>query len=130
MWPPTQSMAPIPTADSADSSLGIPATRPPPIRCPNRDAVWVRRRPTSSIWTMTATTPYTAAVMTRATMTRTMRRGTNGWSATSLRAITMISADRMKSVRIAPATSSRSATCGAASWPRPPMTPHTFSAPS
>ena len=45
---------------------------------------------------------------------RMMSRGTNAWSATSLRAITMISADRIKSVRIAPVTTSCSAT-GAAS---------------
>ena len=34
---------------------------------------------------------------------RMISRGQNDWSATSLRAITMISADRMKSVRMAPA---------------------------
>ena len=56
----------------------------------------------SSILTIRATTPYTATVMTRATTTRMISRGTNAWSATSLSAITMISADRMKSVRMAP----------------------------
>ena len=104
MWPPTQSIATVPTAESVESSLGIPATRPRPTVCPTRDAVWVRCRPTSSILTMTATTPYTAAVRTKATTMRMMSRGTNAWSATSLRAITMISADKIKSVRIAPVT--------------------------
>ena len=54
-------------------------------------------------------------VMTTATTARMMSRGQNGWSATSLRAITMISADRMKSVRIAPA-----AICFSASAPTSP----------
>jgi hypothetical protein len=52
---------------------------------------------------MRPTTPYTAMVMTMATTTRMISRGQNDWSATSFSAITMISADRMKSVRIAPA---------------------------
>ena len=42
--------------------------------------------------------------MARATTTRITARDTNGSSATSLSAITMISADRMKSVRTAPRT--------------------------
>ena len=102
MWPPTQSIATVPMVESADSSLGIPATRPRPTLCANVDERCARLSPMSSIFTMAATTPYTAAVMTKATTTRMISRGKNAWSATSLRAITMISADRMKSVRIAP----------------------------
>ena len=84
---------------------------------------------------MAATTPYTATVMTSATTIRMMSRGTNGWSATSLRAITMISAERMKSVRMAPAVIWRSASSptvavGAAWLSCPEIRPHTFSAPS
>ena len=42
--------------------------------------------------------------MAIATTARIAARARNGWSATSLSAITMISVERMKSVRIAPAT--------------------------
>ena len=61
------------------------------------------RSPTSSIFTISATTPYTTAVITTATTTRMIARDTNPSSITSLSAITMISPERMKSVRIAPA---------------------------
>ncbi len=89
----------------------------------------------SSIFTMPATTPYTATVMTTATTRRISRRGTNGWSATSLRAITMISAERMKSVRMAPVTMKRSASspeaaAGVSCAGCPRSLPSTFSAPS
>ena len=104
MCPPTHSIATVPMTDSADSSLGMPATRPRPTFLANRDDRWVRLRPMSSIFTMPATTPYTAIVITTATTSRMISRGTNGWAATSLSAITMISAERMKSVRIAPVT--------------------------
>lgn len=62
------------------------------------------RRPMSSIFTIRATTPYAMAVMNNATMTRIAARAARGSSITSFRAITMISADKMKSVRTAPAT--------------------------
>ncbi|CNH29592.1 Uncharacterised protein [Mycobacterium tuberculosis] len=75
MWPPTQSMATMPMLESAESSAGIAATKPRPTCRPIRDAVCLRRRPTSSILTMTATTPYTPAVRTRATTMRMMSRG-------------------------------------------------------
>ena len=42
--------------------------------------------------------------MAIATTTRIAARARNGWSATSLSAMTMISADRMKSVLMAPET--------------------------
>ena len=77
MWPPTQSIATVPMVDSADSSLGIAATSPRPIFCANRDVRWARLNPMSSIFTISATTPYTAAVMTKATTTRMMKRGQN-----------------------------------------------------
>ena len=82
----------------------------------------MRWRPTSSIFTIAATTPYTRIVIATATTSRMIARDTNGSSATSLRAITMISADRMKSVRIAPATigpscSGPNCSCGVSSGP-------------
>ena len=58
--------------------------------------------------TISPTTPYTRTVMPRATTTRIAARARNDSSATSLSAITMISAERMKSVRIAPETISSS----------------------
>ncbi len=45
------------------SRPGIAATRPWPTRCATRDLRWVRLRPASSIFTMSATTPYTAIVI-------------------------------------------------------------------
>src|SRR6478735_3591246 len=104
MWPPTQSIAAIPMTEIVASSLGVPTRRPWPILPPNPDERWVRRRPMSSSFTMIATTPYTAIVMAMATTTRITSRLRNGSLATSLSAITMISAERMRSVRIAPAT--------------------------
>ncbi len=78
MWPPTQSIATVPMADSAASSLGIAVTRPRPTFCAKREVRCARLNPMSSILTMRATTPYTAMVMTRATTMRMMSRGTNG----------------------------------------------------
>ena len=77
MWPPTQSIATVPMVDSADSSLGIAATRPRPTFCAKRDVRCARLNPMSSIFTISATTPYTAMVMTRATTMRMMNRGQN-----------------------------------------------------
>ena len=56
----------------------------------------------SSIFTISATKPYTATVIPIATTIRIAARAQMLSAATSLRAITMISALRMKSVRIAP----------------------------
>ena len=72
--------------------------------------------------------------MPRATTTRMTARPRNAWSATSLSAMTMISADRMKSVRTAPETTVSSSTGPASAplgawWP-PPTFSQTFSAPS
>ena len=73
--------------------------------------------------------------MRMATTTRMTARDTNGSSDTSFSAMTMISAERMKSVRIAPVTiafscSGPSSTTGSAwpSWPR--IFSQIFSAPS
>ena len=70
--------------------------------------------------------------MSSATMTRMRSRDTNGSLATSLRAMTMISADRMKSVRTAPETTASSSTspASAASAWCPDTSSQTFSAPS
>ena len=78
------------------------ATRSAPSR------LCARRRPMSSVFTIRATAPYTPAVIARATNTRITARESSGSSATSSSAITMISAERMKSVRIAPLTSASS----------------------
>ena len=95
----------MPTTEIDREQLrGIAATRPRPIVWAKLERRSARCRPTSSIFTITPTTPYTAIVMTMATTTRIASRLRNGSSATSLSAITMISADRMKSVRIAPDT--------------------------
>ena len=101
----------------------------------NFDERCARFKPMSSIFTISPTTPYTAAVMTNATTTRMMNRGQNDWSATSFSAMTMISAERMKSVRMAPAVicfsaSSPTVAVGAAWASCPGNQPQTFSAPS
>ena len=95
----------------------------------------------SSIFTISATTPYTSRVMNTATTARMTARSTRPASglesSTSLRAITMISAERMKSVLIAPAIvafscSGVNSACSAsppASW-WPLTRSQTFSAPS
>ncbi len=117
------------------SSRGIALTSP----WPNLDTALPGRcdrdSPASSIFTMSPTTPYTSTVMPIATITRMIRRDTNGSSTTSFSEMTMISADRMKSVRTAPDTmvfSSGIASSPAAesSWWPPLILCHTFSAPS
>ena len=63
---------------------------------------------------------------------RMIARETNGSVSTSLSAMTMISADRMKSVRMAPETTASSSTSPASassSW-WPDTISQTFSAPS
>ncbi len=69
---------------------------------------WVRWTPTSSIFTRAPRSRRRATVMMTATTPRRIARvqklASGSESTTSLSAITMISADRMKSVRIAPAT--------------------------
>jgi hypothetical protein len=91
----------------------------------------------SSILTMRPTTPYTSTVIATATTAKMTARETNGSSATSFRAMTMISADRMKSVRMAPLTISSSwlspsIPTGLSCSPScpPPIFSQTFSAPS
>ena len=86
---------------------------------------------------MSATTPYTPTVMASATMIRMMVRDSKPSLATSFKAMTMISADRMKSVRMAPAVicfsrSSPWANDGSAacSGSCPLTFSHSFSAPS
>ena len=61
-----------------------------------RDAVprAARLSPTSSILTISATTPWTRAVMASATTTRMIARESSGSLATSLSEMTMISAER------------------------------------
>jgi hypothetical protein len=56
--------------------------------------------------------------MPTATTARITARDTNAWSATSLSEMTMISADRMKSVRTAPDTMvfSSGTVCSAGAW--------------
>ncbi len=91
----------------------------------------------SSILTMSATAPYTAAVIAIATATRMTARTHRDSAATSFIAMTMISQERMKSVVMAPLVTLASAsgprsTAGVSSsascWPRSLC--QTFSAPS
>ena len=108
MCPPTQSIATVPMMPMAVRTFGIAVTRALP--SPAVRGFSARRRPTSSILTMSATTPYTTRVMKTATIARITVRERKPSLATSLRAMTMISAERMKSVRIAlPVTLSSSA---------------------
>ena len=81
----------------------MPVTNARPIRWARGRPDSTMRRPTSSIFTINATTPYTTAVITTATINRMTARDTKPSSMTSLSEITMISPDRMKSVRMAPA---------------------------
>ena len=108
MCPPTHSIAAMPTFESIDITTGIERTSPRPNEAASPSRVCVSRRPTSSIFTIRATAPYTPAVIASATSTRITARANSGSSVTSLSEITMISADRMKSVRIAPPTSASS----------------------
>jgi hypothetical protein len=59
-------------------------------------------QPASSSLTMPATRPYTPIVITTAMLARTATCGPKAASATMPRVMTMISAERTKSVRIAP----------------------------
>ena len=118
MWPPTHSIAAVPTTVSAVSSFGIASTSPRPKRATPTRGSSARRSPTSSIFTIRPTKPYTSTVMAIATTVRITALNTNGSSATSFREITMISADRMKSVRTAPDTtvSSSGRAASPAAW--------------
>ena len=57
MWPPTHSIAAVPTMESQASSLGMPVTSNIPTRRERGDWRSASRKPTSSIFTMSATTP-------------------------------------------------------------------------
>ena len=96
-------MAAVPMTESQVKTLGIPATNSRPRRWDRGEVRPASFRPRSSIFTINATTPYTTAVMPTATTAKMTPRDTTGSVMTSLSAITMISAERMKSVRIAPA---------------------------
>ncbi len=83
----------------------------------------LRCRPRSSSFTMAATRPYTPTVMSRAMPASTATRVLKGLPATVPSAMTMISAERMKSVRTAPRifwrSSATTSTCGLArAWAR------------
>ena len=91
MWPPTHTIAAVPTTESTARTFGMPATIPRPIRWARGRPDSTMRRPTSSIFTISATTPYTTAVIRTATTTRMTARDTKPSSMTSLSEITMIS---------------------------------------
>ena len=67
MWPPTHSIATVPTSAITASRRGIAATRPWPTRWAPADDRCASRRPMSSIFTISATTPYTRTVIRIAT---------------------------------------------------------------
>ena len=109
MCPPTQSIAAIPIVASADSTIGMARTNPRPrggqalagLREPQADVVHLDDQ---------ADDPVDAGGDRDRDGTRIRARESSGSSVTSLSEITMISAEKMKSVRIAPLTSS-------SSWP-------------
>ena len=57
MWPPTHSMASVPMREMPASSFGMKPTIPRPIRWEAGESRLDRARPTSSIFTISATTP-------------------------------------------------------------------------
>ena len=57
MCPPTHSIAAIPTFESTDSTTGIARTSPCPNEAADPSRVFARLRPTSSIFTISATAP-------------------------------------------------------------------------
>ncbi|CPU64461.1 Uncharacterised protein [Mycobacteroides abscessus] len=57
MWPPTQSIATIPTIEMTDMTFGIALTSPRPNDWTQGVSRFARCRPMSSIFTMSATTP-------------------------------------------------------------------------
>ncbi|MNJ58805.1 hypothetical protein D3C77_544580 [compost metagenome] len=63
---------------------------------------WLRCNPRSSSLTIPATSPYTPTVIAMAMMDSTATWRVKSAPATAPRLMTMISADRMKSVRMAP----------------------------
>ena len=138
MWPPTQSIATVPMTVTTRSTCGMALTSPAPNeRPPEVEAFWCRCRPTSSIFTISPTAPYTPTVMRTATTARTAACIQKPRSATSFMEMTMISRDRMKSVVMAPRTTVSSAsgprsTAGSSSsaCPWPVSLPHTLCAPS
>ena len=115
-------------------TTGIAFTMPVPSF--SVDGFLARARPTSSILTINATTPYTPAVMTSATTISEMRRIQKPISSTADSEMTMISADKMRSVRTAPRTICFSSAApwndagGALASECPVRTSQIFSAPS
>src|SRR5450830_54308 len=105
MPPPTMNMATVPSTASSFISFGAAASRKrPKPRSRPMPLPWrsVRYRPASSILTMPATMPYTPTVMMAAMAISTATCWLNGALDTVPSEMTMISADRMKSVRMAP----------------------------
>lgn len=103
MPPPTVNIASVPATDRNFISHGA-ATRMPRPSAANAAPFLLRYRPRSSSLTMAATRPYTPMVIARAIATSTATCWPNDTPATTPSDSTMISADRMKSVRIAPLT--------------------------
>src|SRR6185369_9625932 len=100
--PPTRNIAAVPATERPFISQGAARRMAAPA---DRAAEWVwplRYRPRSSSLTMTATSPYTPAVITTAIAPSTASWTANALSATVPSVMAMISAERMKSVRTAP----------------------------
>ena len=97
-------MANMPMIEIVCSTFGMAVTNPWPNLFRNAFSPADSFNPTSSIFTNTATAPYTMAVTTKATTISTTSCIQKLLVATSFSEITMISADKIKSVVIAPRT--------------------------
>ncbi len=104
--PPTQTIAAVPTTISSFMNFGTPLTiSSPSLRVAASRPFAASSRPKSSAFTISATAPYTATVIRIPATDSTaavIQSDMPGGRADS--AIVMISADRMKSVLIAPRT--------------------------
>ena len=109
-----------------DRTIRVPVCR---TRCAGFFAIF---RPMSSIFTRSATAPYTATVMTSAITARIARVDQMPSPLSRLaREMSMISVERMRSVRTAPSTSFLSSRAPSSAWPCcTPNHSSTFSAPS
>src|SRR5690606_33370682 len=101
MPPPTRNIAAVPAMDRNFINQGALYTsaRPTAARAPPCSA---KCTPASSILTMPATSPYTPTVIASAMATSTSACCRKGRPSTTPSDSTMISAERMKSVRMAP----------------------------
>jgi hypothetical protein len=126
-----------PTTEMAESSRGMKPTSPRPNRATPAELALRQVEPDVVHLHDQPDDPVDQGGDAERDDTRISARLTIGWSATSLSEMTMISADRMKSVRTAPLTTVSSsmrpcspAGSACAPWCPPPNASQIFSAPS